>query len=85
MIRIVMSPHRIGLLMAAPLVLVTLALAGTAIWDARPLPACLAGRIDPVDPVYRCRHLTMIRGVPVQSVSGTGPGLVRTVEQGPVS
>ncbi|MFC5556035.1 hypothetical protein, partial [Methylobacterium iners] len=42
-------------------------------------------RIDPVDPVYRCRHLTMIRGVPVQSVSGTGPGLVRTVEQGPVS
>lgn len=85
MIRIVMSPHRVGLLMAAPLVLVALVLAGTATWDARPLPDCSAGRVDPLNPVYRCRHMTMIGGTPVQTVGVTGPGLVRMVEQGSVS
>jgi hypothetical protein len=84
-IRIVMSPHRIGLLMAAPLVLIALVLAGIATWDARPLPACSAGRIDPLNPVYRCRQVTMIAGAPVQTVGVTGPGLVRMVEQGSVS
>lgn len=85
MIRIVMSPHRIGLLLAAPLVLIAMVLAGTATWDARPLPACSAGRVDPLNPVYRCRRVTMIAGAFVQTVGVTGPGLVRTVEQGTVS
>jgi hypothetical protein len=83
--RIVMGSHRIGLLMTVPLVLVTLALAGSAIWDARPLPACFAGRMDPLNPAYRCRHMTTVGGAPIQTVGVPGPGMVRTVEQGSVS
>lgn len=85
MTRVPLSSHRIGLLLAAPLMLLAFVLAGTAIWEARPLPACGASGIDPHNPVHRCRRVTMVRGVPVSSrEAGSTPGL-RAVEQGSVS
>ena len=77
--------HRIGLLLAAPVMLLALILAGMAIWEARPLPACGASGIDPHNPVLRCRRVTVIGGVPVSSREAGGiPGL-RAIEQGSVS
>ena len=85
MTRIPLWSHRIGLLLAAPLMLFALVLAGTAVWEARPLPACGASGIDPRNPVYRCRRVTMIGGVPVSPrETGSTPSL-KAIEQGSVS
>lgn len=84
-IRISTCSHRIGLLMAMPLVMLTLVLAGIAIWEARPLPACFAGGVNPLNPTYRCRHMTIVGGVPVRPLTVTESGSVRRVEQGSVS
>lgn len=85
MTRVPSWSHRIGLVLAAPLMLLALVLAGMAVWEARPLPACLASGIDPLNPVHRCRRLTMIRGIPVSpGEAESTPGL-RVIEQGTVS
>ena len=85
MTRVPLSSHRIGLLLAAPLMLLALVLAGMAVWEARPLPACSASGIDPRNPLYRCRRVTMVGGVAVlPREAASTPGL-RVVEQGSVS
>lgn len=85
MTRVPLSSHRIGLVLAAPFMLFALVLAGMAVWEARPLPVCLASGIDPFNPVHRCRRVTMIGGIPVSPhETGSAPGL-RVIEQGTVS
>lgn len=85
MTRIPVWSHRIGLLLAVPFLLVALILAGMAIWEARPLPACGASGIDPLNPVHRCRRVTMIRGIPMLSQEAGNSSGVRVIEQGSVS
>ena len=77
--------HRIGLLLAAPFMLFALVLAGMATWDARPLPACSAGGIDPLNPVLRCRRVTMIRGIAVTPHEAENSTALWLIEQGTVS
>ncbi|WP_375410845.1 hypothetical protein [uncultured Methylobacterium sp.] len=85
MTRIPRWSHRIGLLLAAPFLLFALVLAGTAVWEARPLPACGASGIDPLNPVLRCRRLTMVGGIPVPSREAVSASGLRVIEQGTVS
>ena len=85
MTRIPVRSHRIGLLLAAPLMLFAFVLAGMAVWEARPLPACGASGIDPFNPVLRCRRVTMIRGIPVPPREAESASGLRVIEQGTVS
>ena len=85
MTRIPLRSHRIGLLLAAPVMLFALVLAGMAIWDARPLPACGASGIDPLNPVLRCRRVRMIGGIPVSPRDAGSASGLRVIEQGTVS
>ncbi|MBX9761208.1 MAG: hypothetical protein K2Y29_20695 [Beijerinckiaceae bacterium] len=75
--------RRFGLALTVPCVLLAFALAGHAVWEARPLPACLSGGLDPFHPAQKCRRVTMMGGVPV---TGTvGGSSLKVVEQGSVS
>ena len=75
--------QRIGLALAAPCLLLALVLAGQAVWEARPLPACLSGGLDPFHPAQKCRRVTMVGGVLVTpEAAGTS---LRMVERGSVS
>ena len=85
MTRVPLSSHRIGLLLATPLMLLALVLAGMAVWEARPLPACGASGIDPRNPVFRCRRVTMIGGIPVPPQEAGNSSGLRVIEQGSVS
>ena len=76
-------PHRLGLMLAVPCLLLALALAGQAAWEARPLPTCLPSGIDPLNPAQKCRRVTMLGGVAV--VGGTASSSLKMVEQGTVS
>jgi hypothetical protein len=69
----------LGLTLAAPCLLLALALAGYAVWEARPLPACLAGGIDPLNPAQKCRMLIVREGEPV--LQGAAPSDVTLVEE----
>jgi len=75
--------RRLGLALTIPCVLLALALAGHAVWEARPLPACLPGGLDPLHPAQKCRRVTMVGGVPVNAAA-EGSSL-KMVEQGSVS
>lgn len=73
----------LSLVLTVPCVLLALALAGHAVWEARPLPACLSGGLDPFHPALRCRRVTMMGGVPVTwGVEGSS---LKVVERGSVS
>lgn len=85
MTRVPLSLHRIGLLLAAPLMLFSLVLVGIAVCEAWPLPACGASGIDPRNPIHRCLRVTVIGGIPVSvREAGSTPGL-RAIEQISVS
>lgn len=75
--------RRFGLALTAPCVLLAFALAGHAVWEARPLPACLSGGLDPLHPAQKCRRVTMMGGVPVTGAVGSSS--LKVVEQGSVS
>lgn len=85
MTRIPLGSHRIGLLLATPFMLFSLVLAGMAVWEARPLPACGASGIDPHNPAHRCRRVTMIGGMPVSPREAGSTVGMRAIEQGSVS
>lgn len=76
--------HRIGLAAAAPPLVLALWLGGVATWEARPLPPCLAGGLNPLHPAQKCRRapVPIGRSVPVEAA---GFGSLRLVEQGTVS
>jgi hypothetical protein len=75
--------RRLGLALAVPCVLLACALAGHAVWEARPLPACTSGGLDPLHPAQKCRRVSMIGGVPVTGAVGSSS--LKLVEQGSVS
>ncbi len=75
--------HYLGLTLAIPCLLIALALASYAVWEARPLPACLAGGLDPLNPAQKCRWLIVRGGEPV--LQGAAPNGVTLVEEGTVS
>ena len=75
--------RRLGLALTVPCVLLAFSLAGHALWEARPLPACLSGGLDPFHPAQKCRRVTMIGGVPV-TAAAEGSSL-KLVERGSVS
>ncbi|WP_210168667.1 hypothetical protein [Methylobacterium sp. Leaf108] len=85
MTRIPLWSHRIGLMLAGPVMLFAFVLAGMATWEARPLPACGAGGIDMLNPALRCRRMTMIRGMPVSPQEAAGVPGMQMIEQGTVS
>ena len=72
-----------GLTLAVPCLVLAFVLAGQAVWDARPLPTCLASGLDPLNPAQRCRRVTMLGGVPV--TAGATNSNLKMVEQGTVS
>src|ERR1700712_3383215 len=75
--------NRVGLTLAVPCLVLAFVLAGQAVWDARPLPTCLASGLDPLNPAQRCRRVTMLGGVPV--TAGATNSNLKMVEQGTVS
>jgi hypothetical protein len=75
--------NRVGLTLAVPCPVLAFVLAGQAVWDARPLPTCLASGLDPLNPAQRCRRVTMLGGVPV--TAGATNSSLKMVEQGTVS
>jgi hypothetical protein len=76
--------HRIGLVLAGPPLVLAIWLGSVATWDARPLPPCTAGGLDPLKPIQKCRRVPVPAGqsAPVE-LAGFTP--VRLIEQGTVS
>ena len=77
--------HRIGLLLASPLMLIALILTGLAIWEARPLPACGACGIDQHNPAFRCRRVRVVGGIHVAPREAGTTSVLTPVGQGSVS
>ena len=75
--------QRVGLALTLSCVLLAFALAGHAVWQARPLPACLPGGLDLRNPAQKCRRVTMMGGVPV--TAGAEGSSLKLVERGSVS
>lgn len=74
--------RRLAWFVAVPCLLLALILAGQATWDARPLPACLASGLDPLNPVQKCRRLVQLRD---SHAAGTTNRNLTLIEQGTVS
>lgn len=75
--------HYLGLTLATPCLLLAFILVGHAVWEARPLPACLGSGIDALNPTRKCRWLMVRGGEPV--LRGAAPNGVTLVEEGTVS
>ena len=76
--------HRIGLVLAGPPLALAIWLGSVATWNARPLPPCHAGGLDPLKPTQKCRR------APVPAVQGSlgesgSVASLRLIEQGTVS
>ena len=76
--------HRLGLALAAPVLLAALWLGAVATWDTRPLPKCVGNGLDLLNPTQKCRRYPVPSGPP-SSYADSGLGHLLMIEQGTVS